>query len=376
MNVKQIVAFIAVITVTTGVQTAYGSEITEETSLAFLSEFTIPQKEDATLLTLEEAIEKAVKNSTALKTANLNLELSEKKTDRAASTFINSVSGESLSNLLNLIKQNASYSNSLISQKIQQESLKYSMKKTYIEILNMERSVVLQKMNAKSSEKELTIARTKAKLGLISEKELSDQELSYQSTQAEIQSKEKALEEAYATLNTLIGNKNGTIYQIALEPQYEELALDIPIESYASSRASTDLNIQKLEREVDVAESQLKVASADLTSGIDSEQEAENNVATAQMNLNDSKRSLVNSITSCYNSILQAETAYNNSLKELENLKKAYEISQNEYKMGLITENEMEKSKQQVAEKESTLIGQIYEHMLLIEQFENTYLLS
>lgn len=351
------------------------TEEEETNDVDFLTVLQIPERENAEVLTLEEAIEKAVKNSSALKQANNSLKLSEKKVDRASTTYLGSVSGESLSNLMSLIQQNANYSTSLISKEIQEGSLEYSMKKTYIEIINTEREIALEKISLANDLKQLTVTREKAKLGLISEKELSDAELAYQTSLVNMQSKQKALEEAYTTFDTLIGNTKGTVYQLTLEPKYEKLELTVPIESYAISKAAKDLNVQKLKKEVEVAQENKKTVNVNMNAGVDSVQEADNSLATAQMNLSDTREELENKITSCYNSILQNEKEYDNAFAELENLKKSYEINENKLELGLITQLELEQTKEQIAQKESSIIQLMYEHMLLTDQLENTYLL-
>lgn len=350
---------------------------TEEQTNAvdFLTVLAIAQREDAEVLTLDEAIEKAVKNSSALKQSNNSLKLSEKKVDRASNTYLASTSDASISNLMNLIEQNASYSNSSISREIEEESLKYSMKQTYVDIINTEREIALEKLMLSNSQKELIVTREKAKLGLLSQKDLADAELAYQTSLTGVQSKQKTLEDAYATFDILIGNNDGTTYQLILEPKYERLELDIPIESYATSKSASDLNVQKLKKEVEVAEQSLKTVNVDYSAGIDSLQEANNSLATAQMNLSDTKEELKNKIISCYNSILQKETEYDDAFAELENLKKTNEINQSKYDMGLITQIELEQTKEQIAQKESSIIQLMYEHMMLVEQLENTYLL-
>ena len=59
----------------------------------------------------------------------------------------------------------------------------------------------------------------------------------------------------------------------------------------------------------------------------------------------------------------------------METLKQELTIVQKKYELKQNTELDVLKAKQNVAEKESNIISQMYEHMLLMEQFENSYLL-
>ena len=89
----------------------------------------------------------------------------------------------------------------------------------------------------------------------------------------------------------------------------------------------------------------------------------------------DTRLNLKEKIQNCYDNIIKLETNYQNNLLELETLKQQYSIAQKKYELEQCTELDVLKAKQSVAEKESEIIGQMYEHMLLMEQFENSYLL-
>ena len=374
---KSMIAFLLIGAMSANSVTVFAQEATEEyvaseDTLGFLTVLQIPEKKDAIELTLEEATQKALSRSTALKTSNMDLNISAEKLEDEENSI---AGGHTFEQLLNYIKQNASYTTSKLNQQVTEESVKFSLKQVYIEIINKEREIALTKMSLKTAEKELLIARTKQKLGLISEQELKNQELSYQKTLASVEQEEIAVQNAYRSLAELIGMDIDENYQLTLEPVYEPLELKVTLDTYITSKINTDPNIKQQQINVDTATSEAKFTHASVPESATADQEADNSVAKAELTLSDQKSSLRTKLQNCYDNIIQLETSYQNNLTELETLKQQLAIAEKKYQLQQNTELEVLEAKQNVAAKESEIIGQMYEHMLLLEQFEYSYLL-
>ena len=374
---KSMIAFLLIVAMAANSVTVFAQEATEEyvaseDTLGFLTVLQIPEKKDAIELTLQEATQKALSRSTALKTSNMDLNISAEKLEDEENSI---AGGHTFEQLLNYIKQNASYTTSKLNQQVTEESVKFSLKQVYIEIINKEREIALTKMSLKTAEKELLIARTKQKLGLISEQELKNQELSYQKTLASVEQEEIAVQNAYRSLAELIGMDIDENYQLTLEPVYEPLELKVTLDTYITSKINTDPNIKQQQINVDTATSEAKFTHASVPESATADQEADNSVAKAELTLSDQKSSLRTKLQNCYDNIIQLETSYQNNLTELETLKQQLAIVEKKYQLQQNTELEVLEAKQNVAAKESEIIGQMYEHMLLLEQFEYSYLL-
>ena len=374
---KSMIAFLLIGAMAANSVTVFAQEATEEyvaseDTLGFLTVLQIPEKKDAIELTLQEATQKALSHSTALKTSNMDLNISAEKLEDEENSI---AGGHTFEQLLNYIKQNASYTTSKLNQQVTEESVKFSLKQVYIEIINKEREIALTKMSLKTAEKELLIARTKQKLGLISEQELKNQELSYQKTLASVEQEEIAVQNAYRSLAELIGMDIDENYQLTLEPVYEPLELKVTLDTYITSKINTDPNIKQQQINVDTATSEAKFTHASVPESATADQEADNSVAKAELTLSDQKSSLRTKLQNCYDNIIQLETSYQNNLTELETLKQQLAIAEKKYQLQQNTELEVLEAKQNVAAKESEIIGQMYEHMLLLEQFEYSYLL-
>lgn len=361
MNKKYIALLLAILTNSV---TVFGQSIS-------LTELQIPVKTDAVVLTLEEATQKALTHSTTLKSSNMDLKISEQKLETEEDDIAN---GHTFQQLLNYIKQNANYATSKLSQEVTREGVKFSLKQVYIEIINKEREIALTKRSLKNTEKELLIAKTKTKLGLISEQEWSNQELNYQKALTNVQQQEINVKNAYQSLAKLI-NMETEDYQLMLEPIYEPLDLEMSLDTYIKGKINTDPTIKQKQISLETAESEAKFTHATVPETETADEEADNSVTKAELSLADEKTNLRTKIENCYDNIINLEINYQQNLMELETLKKQLIITQKKYELEQTTELDVLKAKQSIAEKESEIIGQIYEHMLLIEQFENSYLL-
>lgn len=341
-------------------------------TLDFITVLEIPQKQNAIELTLEEATQKALTRSTTLKNSNMDLNISEQKLEDEQNYI---AGGHTFQQLLQYIKQNAEYTSSKLNREVTEESVKFSLKQVYIDIINKEREIVLLEKSIQNTEKELLIAKTKSKLGLISEQEIQNQLLNYQKALENVQQQQMNVQSAYQSLAKLIGVDIDKNYQITLQPVYEPLEMELSLETYIKSKINTDPNVKQKQISLETVTAEAKFTHSSVPDSATADEEADNSVAKAELSLSDEKANLKTKIENCYDSIIKLETNYQNNLLELETLKQQLTIAQKKYDLQQNTELDVLKAEQSVAEKESEIISQVYEHMLLIEQFENSYLL-
>lgn len=323
-------------------------------------------------LSLEDATKMALAHSTSLISQTLSTELAQEKMDDIS---LVEVGDYSKSELLSYLQQAASYANSQLSRQVKEESVKYALKKAYINVINQERENALEKMNLQITNKELQVTRVKAELGLLSEAQWQSQQLAYENSVKQLKDNQAALESAYRSLSVLIGKDENTQYSLSLEPEYEKLELTLTLPGYINNKIATDLNVQQQVRNVSTADSQERLTRVIDTGSAYADQEARNSLITAELTLADTKTQLRNSLLSCYDSILALETNIALNQKELETLKQNLAIAQTKFAQQTGTQLEMDKAEAEVLAKESDITSQIYEHMLLMEQFDKSYLL-
>lgn len=331
------------------------------------------ENSDLTPITLEEVVTKTINNSSSVKQTTASLELQEDSLEIAANE-LTYYSSDNLSSAISLIKSQVNYKNSLISQSSEKESLKYSVKQAYIEIIEAQRELKLAEKTIETNKKNLEISKIKNKMGTLSTHDLNEQQLSYEKALANLANKEISLEADYIALNVLMGVDINNRYSFQLPVEYEELNLSIPLESYINSAISKASSIKQKENSLDLAKQQFIVTAA-TSEAVGAYASAKNSADTAEMNLVDAKTSVAETLRKLYDTITESEISISNNIKELETLKVKLDTAQTKYEMGTASLVELEAARDNVASMENTIISSLYAHMLNVEKFNNHALL-
>lgn len=346
-------------------------------SAEFVQYLNVPIRSGSTALTLEEAIEKALANSTQLKNSGMSITLSEEQAESAQQSYSNAESGSTLNALLTMIKQNSSYNNALKDKEALEQKIAYQMKELYVQIINAERKLALSEENIAVSEKELNISKVKLELGLMAQADYEQAELSLKKSREDIEKSRTALDETYRSLNILIGSDENNRYMLVLNPEYSELELDMDIETYAHAYSTAPLSIRQKKENIQLAEQSRAVESANVVNSTKaSDISAKNAVAQAELEYKDAVTEFKSAIISSYTAIKETEQSCQTGLDELKALKKQLIISQTKYESGDITQIELERAQYNIAAKESELLELMYSHMLAVEKFNNVDLLA
>lgn len=354
------------------IETETTVETTENNVFSFVEEFEFKTDETLESLDIETAVEKALSNSTALKTANLSLAVSEEQLENSQFSVDYNTGSDSLQSILSLIKNQASYRNSEEELKVQEQKIAYEMEQTFIDILNIQREIQIAEDSFKVEEKNLTISKLKSDMGLISQQEYNEALLSFEKSKVNIESQKTNLENLFTNLNIIIGESDTSKqYNLLINIEYEPVELKSSIEDYAEARVLESVTIQNAKRNLSVAEQSYIVEQANISGTTTSLMQAENSVATSEMNLSDTKENMEVQVINLYNTIKSLETNIENNKTELSNLKNNYEIAKIQYEMGKISEIELMQAENKVISMENTIINQIYEHSQNVKKFEN-----
>lgn len=354
------------------IETETTVETTENNVFSFVEEFEFKTDETLESLDIETAVEKALSNSTALKTANLSLAVSEEQLENSQFSVDYNTGSDSLQSILSLIKNQASYRNSEEELKVQEQKIAYEMEQTFIDILNIQREIQIAEDSFKVEEKNLTISKLKSDMGLISQQEYNEALLSFEKSKVNIESQKTNLENLFTNLNIIIGESDTSKqYNLLINIEYEPVELKSSIEDYAEARVLESVTIQNAKRNLSVAEQSYIVEQANISGTTTSLMQAENSVATSEMNLSDTKENMEVQVINLYNTIKSLETNIENNKTELSNLKNNYEIAKIQYEMGKISKIELMQAENKVISMENTIINQIYEHSQNVKKFEN-----
>ncbi len=358
------------------VETETAVETTENNVFSFVEEFEFKTDETLETLNIETAVEKAIDNSTALKTANLSLKVSEEQLENSQFSADYNTGSDSLQTILSLIKNQASYKNSEEELKVQEQKIAYEMEQTFIDILSLQRELQIAEDSFKVEEKNLAISKLKANMGLISQQEYNEALVSFEKSKVSIESQKTNIQNAFTNLNIIMGESDtNKQYNLSIDVEYEPVELELSVEDYAEARVLESVTIQNAKRNLSVTEQSYIVEQANISGTMTSLMQAENSVATSEMNLSDSIENMEVQVINLYNTIKSLETNIENNKTELANLKNNYEIAKIQYEMGKISEVELMQAENKVISMENTIINQIYEHSQNVKKFENVDLM-
>jgi len=336
--------------------------------------------EDRETLTINTAVEKAIKYSNTLKSYDEDNEIIDLELKSTKLTFVSSGETEQIANLAVQLKElHAKAEKNKFSAETEKENIKYSVLSFFIDIKNAENKVKLFEEEAKLKEKQLKISEVKVNYGRMSKNDYENELLEYKNLLKQKNELENNIDNAYTSLNKILGTNLNTKYSLDFgdEITYSSITDNnsekIDLESKIITAIDKDTGIKSQETNVDIAKYALKAFIPETGNNTRASKIASYNKSVRT--LEDEKTALRESITKNYNEIVKIENEYNSNSAELENMKKQLKIKELNLKLGKITEIEIDEYKYEIQKLENSIQEQIYTHELLMKKFENPSLL-
>lgn len=355
-------------------ETTVSEEQNQQTDLTeqFSTFITSQHDEELETLTFDDAVEKALRNNSSLNNLKASMDLAETQLEIQYLEAYSSEDG--FSGLISFLNSQSSYQNSELSIVAQEESVKHSMKQSYINIIELQRNIALSELALKNDELNLALSKIKLSNGKISQSEYDNLNLAYNTAKEQLETQKDTLEMEYVSLNILMGTDINKRYNFVMDAVYEPFELDIPVESYINGKVALSNSVRQAEKSYETTKQTSKLTPLNSTE-IGGYQSAQNSLNSAEMSYEDAKDSVYESLYQKYNSIVQEEKDYTAGLDELKLLQDEFERVQVKYLNGNASYYELLTAQYNVAEKENTLLSSVYSHMLLSEELTNTELM-
>lgn len=344
------------------------TDLTEQFSTFITSQY----DEELETLTFDDAVEKALRNNSSLNNLKASMDLAETQLEIQYLEAYSSEDG--FSGLISFLNSQSSYQNSELSIVAQEESVKHSMKQSYINIIELQRNIALSELALKNDELNLALSKIKLSNGKISQSEYDNLNLAYNTAKEQLETQKDTLEMEYVSLNILMGTDINKRYNFVMDAVYEPFELDIPVESYINGKVALSNSVRQAEKSYETTKQTSQLTPLNSTE-IGGYQSAQNSLNSAEMSYEDAKDSVYESLYQKYNSIVQEEKDYTAGLDELKLLQDEFERVQVKYLNGNASYYELLTAQYNVAEKENTLLSSVYSHMLLSEELTNTELM-
>ncbi len=221
-------------------------------------------------------------------------------------------------------------------------------------------------------DKELTLAKKKYSLGLISNDDLKDTQLSYDKAKESYKNLQDTLEVSYKTLNTLIGIDENERFSFSLPLEYEKLELPASIDTYISANVDSAASVKTAKLNLQSAKNSYNIRGLNEDSTEPYNYlSLTNSVNEADLSLKDAKDNVESNLRTLYNTIKTQESNIDIAKSELTRLKEDYSKEQTKFAQGTTSQIAVDEAQQKVIEKEYSILSQMYSHMLNVEKFKN-----
>lgn len=325
-------------------------------------------------LTLKQAEEWAQTNSYNTRTAERDVERRRMELKNAekdvGNAFVDFIDGEYVGDESSWRNYNSSTLSYLASKKQAQ----FAKDQIYFNVMKSYQSVFMAENQVKNDLGALEIARAEEKIALAKfERGKLSEYAKNESTQARSQAEqaveqgEIALQKSRDALNFLMGQPNGTAYEMVDRPVYKE-PKKLDIEIHIQQLMDMNPNLWKLEDSIKTSE--LNVRYFDFNSGAGAYDLAKMDVDTAKEELGKGQKDFAESLRNLYATVKENQKKYVQLEESLRTAKEGLELSRKKWARGLIIELELKNSQLKVDQIERQM------EELAIELSQNEYTLS
>lgn len=350
---------------------------------AFAADSSSDKEETKVVITYDEAVERAIKNTTSIASIDDAVDLMEKNKEALFTNlegFYPYVSNDitvdsSIGSLLSSIGTIDTNTKSYRYQKQMLEETAELMVKNYFNtIVTSENALELTKESLQLKQEEYSQLVMKHNLGMLSDNELETAKNEITKMMSNVTAAELTIDSVYESLASSIGLAKGTEFEIDYDLEYTPFTMTTGIEGYINVKTESDPSVMVAKAKLEDAEYQKKISLYDTEPY--SYLSKENNVNSADRELGDTQKNLRTSIINGYNSITQLESNRESLEAALTDAQTSYETAKVKYELGNITELELKEAELAVESAENDILSNTSSHDLLVFQFEHPYMLS
>lgn len=305
-------------------------------------EQTVPNSnKNESALTYQQALNKAIAYSYDIKKAEKEIDRTEEVREDYGELF-KYVSPFGTGNGLEDANLRLSYTGMLSAENerqiakreavVEEEQVTYKVKEAYNAILQKSSALKIAEESYKFSQDKKNIVDLQFKQGLVSNTQHEQMNNSVIQAEKNYEAAKKALDQAYATLNDLMGVISETRYSIVDVPDYKVLE-DVNIDYKVTQVLEEHPSVFELEKMQELAKESLKFYS--VNAGVGQTYKAKE-IEASQIgtNLAQTKEKIALSVRNLYSTIKSLEDNYNALQSQLENAEKDLEVARLDFEVG------------------------------------------
>ncbi len=325
-------------------------------------------------LTLKQAVEWAQTNNYNTRTAERDVERRRMELKNAekdlGNAFVDFIDGEYVDDNTSW----RSYNSSTLSYLASKKQAQFAKDQIYFNVMKSYQSVFVAENQVKNDLEALEIAQAEEKIALakfargkLSEYAKNESTQTRSQAQQTVEQGKIALQKSRDALNFLMGQPNGTAYELVDRPVYKE-PKKLDIEIHIQQLTDMNPNLWKLEDSIKTSE--LNVRYFDFNSGAGAYDLAKMDVDTAKEELDKGQKDFAESLRNLYATVKENQKKYVQLEESLRTAKEALELSRKKWDRGLIIEMELKNNQLKVNQIERQM------EELAIELDQNEYTLN
>jgi outer membrane protein TolC len=339
--------------------------------------------EQATVITYDVAVKRAIDNTTDIDTLNDTIEYLD-DCNSALWTNLNGVmalpdqSYVLESDIGASLSQTYSFSSNIKKSEYQKQMLEQTTLLTTKNYLNTivlsEESIDLMKQNLDVEKQNYEQMKIKNKVGMISDNDLNTEKNKVDSLEKNLNSTQIALDSANKSFEKLIGIKNNEKYVIDYDIGYEPFKLDMPLDSYITREVAIDPSIKAADADVENAKYQRNIGTYETTAY--SYEEKENALRLAERTKDDLIKDMKVNIKTCANNIDKTDEDIKAAQLTIDDAKQTYETAKVNFEVGNATKLQLDQASLAVESAELSLLQLYSQYDLYKVMMANPFLIT
>lgn len=256
------------------------------------------------------------------------------------------------------------------------QTIDYSVRSIFYGIREAENGIKLYEQSMKVQADQLKIAEVSLKLGQMSQSDYDAKVKDYKLAESNKETLQTSIDNAFTTLNQLMGTNANQTYNIIFDDvSYEKMPENVNVDGKINYALAVNQTVKGKKDSADVAKYALDRYNSvyDTTTNY---KDSLYNYTQASRAYQDAKDALTTSVKKNINDLKDLEKSYKDNETTLENMESQLKVYETQLALGQTTQIVVDAYKLQIEQLKNTQQTIVYNHDLLLRQFNNPNLLG
>ncbi|PKM82444.1 MAG: hypothetical protein CVU89_05415 [Firmicutes bacterium HGW-Firmicutes-14] len=333
-------------------------------------------------LSLEEAVDLALKNNPDIEIAELSLkkakveyDAAQDRADEVGVEYVNTYEAGLLKWVSPKAKEVA-YVLAKKNREIAENILKLNVENAYYNVLKAEKDLQIKNAGLKYLQDQLKIAQTSYKVGTMSKLDVTTIEAGVAGYQAYVTSAENTYRTAVMELNRLTGLELDIPLKLTTSFSVEKTGGSVDLDDTIKEALEDDISILSVKKNAELAQVQYETAEKFYVRGVTVYDTAQIDAKIAEASVRKQEQVTTLIIKQSYLTLFTLEKMIDYQEKEVEKARENARIYALKYGAGLATSLDVKKANIDLEEAEQNLSETIYNYNLLKSRFKYNYFSS